>query len=305
MSDILSILLTILVFVGIGYAAGKTRTLEPSQNRLFSRFVFYVSLPCLVLALFGGQDVLGDISPSLLTLNVLPLVLLTLLIWLLHSSFKVSGRTTAILMLAAVMPSSTFVGLPVADLLLGKDGTKFAIVIGTLHLMFTLLVAIPLVSFLSKKRHEGYARTAKKVFLHPVILALILGILLNISGTRLPGIFQTPLQGIGSSTSPVALFSIGLFMAGVKTNIKETKTAMLLSIFRLAPYAILLFLLAPLFGITGTALAVSLLLSMMPVAVLSFVSSVEYGLDSEAAALGILVTTLLLPIPVYLVSQLI
>ncbi len=305
MEDVFTILLTIFVFVGVGYAAGKTRILDHSQNRVFSRFVFYVSLPCLVLALFGSQDVLGSITLNLLALSILPLLALVALIWLLHKVFKVSGRMTAMLILATVMPSSTFVGLPVTNLLLGEDGTKFAIIIGALHLLFTLLVSVPVVSLLTKSKHEGYGKAFRRVLSHPVFLALIAGIILNIIGVRLPFLLESPLQGIGASTSPVALFSIGLFMSGVKTNIRETETALLLAVFRLIPYSLLVFALSSFFGVAGMPLAVALLLSMMPVAVLSFVLSVEYRLDSEAMALGLLITALFLPVPVYLVSKLV
>jgi predicted permease len=103
---------------------------------------------------------------------------------------------------------------------------------------------------------------------------------------------------------PVALFAIGVFMAGVHFKQEKAKEALLISAFRLLPYALLAMLLAPILGISGLPLIVTILMSMMPVAVLSFVLAVEYKLDADAMAIAIVLTTILLPIPIWIASNL-
>jgi predicted permease len=301
----LDILLALFIPMGVGYVASRTGILKPSDNEVFSHFVFFISFPCLVLALFGKQDVLKDITPSLLALNIIPFILLVLAFVVLAIAFKLDSKLVSALMLASAFPNGTFVGLPVTQIVFGEEGVKYALLIGPLQLIMTLVFIVPAISLLTKKAHKGYRERFKEVVSNPIIYAIIVGVLLNLAEVRFPLFVEDPIQSIGASTVPVALFALGLFVSGIHVNMKKLKGAVVLSVFRLVPYALLVWLLAPLLGVAGIPMAVSVLIAMMPIAVLSFVISVEYGLDAEAMSLGLMITAILLPVPVYLVSRLI
>ncbi len=297
------IVLILFVLISLGVIASKSGIFSPENSRHFSRYVFYVSVPCLILHLFGSTNVIAKIKPEVLAINLIPTVLIVLLFYFIKVVFKPNPEFLCMSVLAVIMPSSVFVGFPVVEVLYGEEGLALATIIGPLHLIFTMLVGIPLIEVLLSRSRGGLIKSVKKIAKHPLIIVIVLGVLLNLFDVRLPDVFLEPLGNVGSSTTPVALFAMGLFMGGIKLNTKKLKNAFTLSLLRLSIYPVLILLLYPFIQIAPASLAVSVLLAMMPVAIFSFVLSMEYGLDSEAMSIAILITTLLVPLPIYLVTS--
>jgi malonate transporter and related proteins len=302
-AKMLDVLLAIFIPIGIGFAAGKLNFLSTEHNAIFSKFAFYVSFPCMLLALFGSQNVLSDLTPALLALNLAPFMLLIALFTIAGIALKLEPVLVSTLMLASIMPNTAFVGFPVSQVVLGSEGAKYALLIGPLQLVLLVLFAMPAISFLTKK--SGSILSAfKELSTNPIVYAMIFGIAMNAFGVQFPSNIEAPLQAIGASTIPIALFSLGLFISGIAVNAKKIKDAVLVSIFRLAPYPFLVWAMAPILGVSGMPFKASLLLSFMPVAVISYVVSMEKKIDSEAISLGVLFTTLLLPLTIYLAKLL-
>ena len=155
--------------------------------------------------------------------------------------------------------------------------------------LYNILAVICLESFRRSKVQPGVILLG--IAKNPLILASVCGILLLLSGIRLPDMFETTLRDLSRVATPLALIGLGgaLSFGSVRKNTAALACVLLLKL-ALVPAAVL-WAGVSLFGFRGTQLVTLISMLSAPTAVSSFTMAQQMGGDADLAAQIVVFTT--------------
>lgn len=300
----------VIVFVLLalpGYILVKSKQLKPEQAGGLSKVLMYVGMPFLILSSTLKLSFNAELVKLLLGVAAIGIIF-TLAIFFL--SFPLTGRertikTRGMMRFCSVFSNNGFLGLPLAIAVFGADAKAVTVVIIlniiTNILMYTL--GIYLVS------GDKQMMNLKKAFLSPVLIAFIVGIILNLLNVtkHVPEIttYSSHFSGI---VTPISMTILGMKMGGVQfsklfTNWKTYYVSLLkLVVFPIAIVGVLLGLKAVLpNGIIDSGLIMGVFMAFaVPTAGLASTFSDQFDGDTDGAVAFTLGSTILsvLTIPV-------
>jgi len=123
---------------------------------------------------------------------------------------KFHRHSQAVLILTAGIPSVSFVGFPIFDLLYGEEGMKIAVLMSQAG-SFLVCSTVGIVT----ASYYANAPTKKWTFLldvlrFPTFIAFCIALIINLSGLVLPDIIMGLLKKLAAPFSMLALISIGM-----------------------------------------------------------------------------------------------
>lgn len=290
--QILQIILPTFLIIGLGYMGKKYKIVEESWVHALNGFAYYIALPAVVISSLWQINLSGQ-TLKILFYNALVIVCFGALTMLALSLTKLKKEQKAAFLLIAVVGNSIYMGFPIAQTTFAGHVFPLIAAAGTIQLV--LGIALGLLAVEHWKTHTHGVKTyLKDFFLNPLILALLAGLILsylNFSGSEIEVLKKT-ISSLGSTASPVALFSLGAFIYGKysKTNFKLLAYASTVKLI-LIPIFVFFFLkwIQPDLFIVNSAF----LLAGMPAAATTFVLAEKFKLDKTFVAEGLLVTTAL------------
>lgn len=288
-----NILLLFPVFgiIAFGYILCRYQIAKPNWIKFLNFFVYYISLPALILSLFWKIEFTQS-TLSFFGFHAGFIVALSLLLLALLSVFKIDNQTKVAVILGAVVGNTIYMGYPILRSSFPNFPIEISMGAGSIQLIIGLLVAMFFVEYLvlkSKKLSTYFSDIAK----NPLMIAVILGIILSFAPhNQTTNTIFNLLSNLGGTASPLALFTLGVFMYR-----KFSKQSWLLGsiaiLIKLIIFPIIILLAFPLFGFNNESTQVSVLISTMPTAITSFVLAEKYNLNKELTADIILISTLL------------
>jgi predicted permease len=288
--------LPIFLLIGLGYLSKKIKILRAGDERILSAYVYYFALPALFIVDLSiikieaadVQFVIAGIAP----IFVIIAVYLTL-----YYLLNFSKQTLYILIVSTVFGSLAFFGLPFVMFAFPGEGEYLA----TLSVSSISVVSVSTsIIVLEFYKLEGCSlghtlkTVSKKLSKNPLILSILIGWLLSLSGVKLPEFISIPLHMLGSTTATVAIFMLGAFLYGRKYS--NIFYAFKLSMLRIIVLPIVALLIATQFNISGVPLAILIIMHSVPVAVSMIVLSERYNFYKEVVASLILISSLGAPI---------
>lgn len=304
---ILSTLLPVAIIIFLGWYAGKKAIINKSHSHSFATYVMNFSFPCLLFVVTNTMDPghFSDLKVVLLFLIALMgMYVITFLIYkfLLRKSLAECGQGA----ITCAFPDMAFMGIPIFTVLFGTDSLIY-IAIGNI---VSSLIMIPATIILmetrigQQKKTELFKNTIFPMFKKPLVIAPILGVITSLFNIHLPAPIQHAFQLIGSSTSGVSLFTLGLIMSSYA--IKLTKTVALNIFLKNICHPIFMLALVYLFQLQGLVSQEGVLLCAMPTATMAAMFALKHDvLVSESTStviLGTLASILTLSIFMWIVS---
>lgn len=194
----------------------------------------------------------------------------------------------AVLQYATLCSNSGLIGSAVAEGLYGAQGLLYASVY--LVPARTVMWSVGVAHFTK----AGSAKeTFKKVVTQPCIAATALGLVLMLTGFRLPGVLERTVKGLGGCSTPISLFLIGTLLAAVDLRTVANRTTLGYSFVRLVfiPGCTLVACLA--WGLDPMLTGLSVILAGMPAASTTAILAARYDGDAVLASKCVLLSTLL------------
>ena len=207
----------VMVFVALaipGYLLVKTKELTQAQSGALSKLLMYVGMPFLILTNSIKIDFNGEL---LLTMGVVALIGIAWIFAMFFISKPLTDmekeeKTKGMMRFCAVFPNSGFLGIPLAMAVFGAGSMVLTVVIIlniiTNVLMYTL--GIYLVS------GDKSAISLKKAFLNPVLIAFVVGIIVNLLNVKeyVPEVvtYSNHFSGL---VTPISMTILGMKMGGV------------------------------------------------------------------------------------------
>ncbi len=282
---------TIAAVIAVGALLAQLRLVDLGAQALLSRLAFFVASPCLMVVTLARADVHHVLSGNLAA-SVAGVVaaagtylLGARLVWR-----RPAGETT-IGALSSAYVNAGNLGIPVASYVLGDA----AYVAPTLLLQ--LLVLQPLA--LAVLDADAHGRTSLgqvllRPFKNPLTVGSLLGVVLALTGWRLPDAVHDPVALIGNMAVPSMLIAYGIALrlgpglgaAGSASELATT-SALKLVVQPLTAYVVARY--AP--GLEGHGLLAVVVTSALPTAQNIFVHATRYDRATTLARDTILITT--------------
>jgi malonate transporter and related proteins len=300
-------LLPVFFVLALGYLAGKRNEFDADQAAGLSKLALGFALPA---SLFVGMT---EIPRELLLQQgrlVLALILahvgLFLVAWILLRRLKTLQGATSIIWALMLATSATPVfGIAVLQPLLGDTSAG---TVGLVALAINLVVPTAIILLESESSGTGAASAAssshraqvlsglKSGLKSPLLWGPVLGIVVVLVGLRIPKEIAACFEMIGSATSGVAVFTVGLTLAAHAFHL--SKAALLGTLGRITVQTAVLFALLHLLHVQSPFAREALVCCSFPLATIVVLLAAKYKAMEAESASALLLSTLSLVVTV-------
>lgn len=274
-----------------------------SHRRALTDLVFYLLLPALVLNTLWHAPIEHDtFIIALMALSRLSVAALcmALVLRVMQAHWALSRPQQGALMLAAIFPNATYLGLPVTSEVLGA-WTQAIVLKFDLFACTPVLLSLGMLMAQSYGNHTASSHPLQTLLRVPPLWALLLAVLLNLGQIPQPTMLAHALHTLANGVVPLMLIALGMSLRW------ETFRLRLLPL--LLPVCVIGLGLAPWLalhvgswgGLHGEVLTASVLLAAMPTMVFGIVICERYALDGGLYAAAVFLSTLcsLLSLPAW------
>lgn len=203
--------LELLLMIGAGIFARKSRIVGPHFNEELASLITKLALPCLIVDSMRGTASLEELENCGILL-VLALVTLGVELLLGQGAYLLAGRTSSgrIFRFGMTYTNFTFMGIPVVDALFGSQGVFYFVV---------FLVPIRIVYYSTAKlmlSPPGVTHGKQTLLQHlkgwlsPPVVAVLVGLVLYLTGWHLPTVLDDVVHSVGSICSPLGMLLCGI-----------------------------------------------------------------------------------------------
>jgi hypothetical protein len=286
--------LPVLLLIALGYLFQRRMRVDAATLNRVNLFLFVPALALvrLVETPFSAS-VLGKIA-SAVSLNMAALYALS---WLLSILLRWQRATMTTVALAAMFANAGNYGLPLVELVLGRQAVSYQALVFVLNNLLFFTVGVVLMA----GSQRPLKTTLRQMFSLPPVYAVAVGLLLPMVGISLPAPLMTALRYLGDGLIPVALTSLGAQLAE-RTEIGDGAALVAATCLRLIASPIIMVGVVHLLGISGTLAKTLILGAAAPAAVNTVVLAIELHVNPSLASAIVLVTTLLSALTVTLTA---
>jgi len=301
----------IFAVVALGWAAARWRLVGTEGLAAFASYAFNLALPALVASLLSRQPLARAFDlrffAALLGAGATVFAAVALLTAALsRPGLAVVGAHAQ----AATTGNLGFLGVPLLLAVLGERsaGPIAMAVLAEVGLLMPLGIAcmrLGQARGAERGSQRGLARDlVAATLLNPIVVGVILGAAVGLSGRHLPAPVDRFLAFVGSSAGPVALFALGGSLA--RRHLARDWGAVLgVAAAKLAVYPALAWVLLRAAGLGPEWVAAGVLIAALPTAANVWVFADRFGAVPERVSAEILVSTVAAVVTFPLVASLV
>lgn len=218
----LSAVAILLVQAAPGFVFVKKKMISEDTAAALSKILLYMCQPCLAVYTFSSAEFsvekLADLGLFALVTLLINGVMLGGAVLILRRKF--ADTSYRVLTLAMAFANCAFFGIPIIDVLLPDvaDGLRiYTTVYATIMNILGWAIGIAIIT--------GNARnvSAKKIFINPAMLGILLGVPLFVFSVKLPEMLFDAITIVGRMTTPLSMIIMGVRLA--TTNLRSVFTS--------------------------------------------------------------------------------
>lgn len=307
MSPIVDSLIAIFLVLATGWALKARNFVSPAHWAGVERLTYQVLFPAVVIHTLAVADLskLPVLAMGLALVCAILIVATGLLaVRPLLERGGIKGPSFTSILQGSVR-WNTFVALALAAGLHGREGaTLMAIAVAAMIPLLNVLCVMVLARY-AGGRPMGAAETARSIAVNPFIWSSALGLVLNQMQWMLPAALTGYVDILGRASLGVGLLVVG---AGLDLHrLRQPRLAHLLAIvLKLVAMPLIAWMLARQFGVSGTALSVTVIAAAVPTATAAYFLARDMGGDAPLMAEITTMQTLLalatLPLALFLLA---
>ena len=287
-STIILQICTMFILALCGYAMFRTGKITEEGSKSIGNILIYLSLPCVIIRGFMRERAEGELLLLLVSAIIAFLALLL-------STFvsRLIFRRDKIAVFAGAYSNPGFFGIPIITAVAGTEAVFYAAPFIAFLNMFQWTYGVSLL----KGGNKPEKISLKKIVTAPFFIAIIIGLILYVTGIQLPSFLTKSIAHIAELNTPLAMFTTGIYLA--KSDVIKMVRRLSLyyvSAVRLVVIPVIvgaLMLLVPSNLINDTMKLVILIASSCPVGSNVAVYAALYGADSSYAAETVVVSTII------------
>ncbi len=295
MNDLLNVLLPLFGLMAVGYGAVRVGLIEERGVKGLVLFAFNFSIPSLLLRSLAGMEFPDEMEWGFL-IAFYGASFLTYAAGLAIGKF-VYHRTLAeqaIFAMGGAFSNLVLMGIPITLTALGPEAALPMFLIIGVHSATFMPITVALVQAGGVNEDGGSLRLGVvfgDVLRNPIVLGILAGALLNVSGFGIWTPADRVLELLGSAAVPCALFAMGASLAGYPFG-GDLAPALALTVLKLVVHPALVWLVAvPVLGLEGLWVSVAIVMAAMPSAVNVYLFGARYEAAPGVAARTVLLTS--------------
>lgn len=290
---IIRTIVPMFLLIGAGLLSRKIGILKSGDERVLSAYVYYFALPALFFVNMTETSFTYETFEFILA-GITPVLAALTIHTILYVIFRYSKSTFYLVTLCTIFGSLAFFGIPfIMFAFPTQQGEHLATLSAASVAIVSVTISITILELYKLEEStmwKGLERVLKRLAKNPLIISIFSGILLSLIRIEIPPAISTPLHMLGSTTSTVAVFMLGVFLYGRKyTNIGK---AFKLSLLRIVFLPIVAVLTTMLFDLHNLERSILILMHTMPIAVSMLILSQRYDFYKETIASLILISSL-------------
>jgi malonate transporter len=283
----------------VGYVAGRLGIGGPTAPFVLNRVAFFVTNPALLFVTLAQADLRVVFSAQLIVAAIAAIVAAAVFVVLSRVFFRAPAPETTIGALGAGYVNANNIGLPVAVYVLGSASFVAPV------LLLQLIVFAPIALSVLDTTSRG-AVSVRSILTQPVrnpmIIASVLGILVDLSGLKLPDAVLKPFELLGGAAVPLVLLAFGMSLVGARPLQAGASRAAIVTavVLKSAVMPLIALAAARLLGLEGQSLFAAVALAALPTAqnVYNFAARYERGIP---VARDVVLLTTIFAVPALLI----
>ena len=299
MLETLAIVVSIFGLVGLGYGAARTRLLDAAVGEGLTEFVFKVAIPFLLFETLATADLHGLSPWRIWAAYFVPFALVWALSHLMvRRIFGRDARAGVVAGGSAAFSNAVLIGLPLMQATFGEPGTVYLIVIVAIHMPVLMLVSVVLNEWAAgadrvatgEARRQVLWRLAKTLATHPLLLAILAGLLWRVTGLELPTTIAMIVDQLGRPAGPLALFASGMALLNFGIA-RQIRPAFAIAGLKLVLMPVLVYTACLLVGLPPVGIAAVTLVAACPTGVNAFLIADRLGTGQALASNSLVIST--------------
>lgn len=300
--------LPIFLIVASGWLLKKFKIANDDWVHILNVFAYYVSLPALIIASFWDIDFLNKESWNIIFFSLITLGIFSFAVFVLLHFIRINKNLKTAIFLTATVGNTIYMGFPLVELGFGKESISAGALVGVIYLVIPILISIFIIRYWHNKEHN-VVKEILAFIKNPLMISVFIGIILSFLKIASIDIFlilavKKSVSMLGSTASPIALFTLGAFLYGRFLK-KDLGLVFFVSFLKIICFPLVVFLTLSYF-LKPENFQILTLLSSMPVAVTTFVIAEKFHLNKELVGNSLFISTIfsfiIVPIIFYLIK---
>ncbi len=298
MSCVLGVLVgfgVIAAVVAAGALVGRARVLGDGARYVLARLSFFVLAPCLLFTVLADADIAHVFSAPLAISAGAFLVAGAFYVLVARLVLRRRADELVIGGLSASYVNAANMGIPVSQYVLGDAALSAPIILMQLAVITPVILTV-LDRF--ERGRVGLAATLTRPFRNPIVIGVLAGLAVALSGIELPEAVMSPFRTMGAASVPVMLIAFGMSLVeerplgGASRDRRPDvalATAVKLVVMPLAAWALAVFV----FRLDAAGVFAIVILAALPTAQNVFNYAQRYRVAEPIARDAVFATTIL------------
>ena len=307
MQGVLAGFAVIGIIIAVGFLLAQLKILDGTAQGVLTRVAFYVASPALMITVLSGTDVHRLLSANLIASLGSVVVAATMAVLLARLLWKREAGDTVIAAFCSAYVNAGNLGLPIAAYALGDAALVAPMLLAQLVILqptgLSVLDAITHVPSPGISSGRLWLIRLSRPLRNPLAVGSVIGLVLALTGIKLPMVINAPLTLIGAMAVPSMLLAYGISLRlGPRPGAGEPpiQVAALVSIKLLVQPITAYLVAAYVVGLAGHDLLAVTVIAALPTAQNVFTFAMRYDRGVILARDTIFVATLL-SVPVILI----
>ncbi len=267
------------IIVAVGIIADKIGVFSEATARKCTDLLFYIITPAVIIKSFLSIEFSMETAKSLLIAIICGFAIHIVGIVIAAPFFRKGDKdTNGIFKYGSIYGNAGYMGLPLANAVLGDEGVFFCSAVVMAFNMFSFTHGIMVMS--GDKKFKPI-----KLLLNPGTLSVLIGAPLFIFSVELPHMIYTPIDYLSSLNTPLAMLIFGTYLSNAKVlSILKDKRMYLVTALKLFALPVIIILVLRLCGITGALLTAMTVSASAPSANNTVMFAAKYNRDARVAS---------------------
>ena len=214
MQGVLAGFATIGIIIGLGFLLAQLKVLDATAQGVLTRIAYYVASPALMVTVLGGTDVHRLLSANLIASLASVAVSATIAVLLARLIWKRGAGDTVIAAFCSAYVNAGNLGLPIAAYALGDAALVAPMLLAQLLILqptgLAVLDSITHIPSPGISRRRLLLIRLTRPLRNPLAMGSLVGLMLALTGIKLPVIINAPLTLVGGIAVPSMLLAYGI-----------------------------------------------------------------------------------------------
>lgn len=284
----------VFLLMVLGYILKLFKLVDEPFVKTLNAFNFKITLPVLLFRDIAESDFYSVWDTSYVLYCFFVTLFCIAVIWFLTGLFYKNKAHTGEFVQASFRGSAAVLGVAFIQNIYGNSGMAPLMIIGTVPLYN--MAAVTILSFTGPNA-GGLSRASIKksirgIVTNPIIIGIILGMVISMSGFRLPIILAKSVDSVSSLATPLALIGLGAGFEGRKA-LREIKPTMICTVVKLLVQPMLFLPLAAYMGFRDEKMVALLIMLGAPTTVSCYIMAKNMGHEGTLTSSVVVATTFL------------